>query len=153
MPECCLHAWMLSSWVGQSFSAARYNRRWNTTSASWLFDLAHFSRVGWEGSLEVGRCHLGLGFRAICFHEISPISPIFQSYFLLASVSDEEMIEAMKFVFQRMKLAIEISAASGIAAVQSAQFQNISQKHGFSNVGVILCGGNTDLDKLPWVTE
>ena len=58
----------------------------------------------------------------------------------------------MKFVFQRMKLAIEVSAAAGIAAVKSAAFKALAQQRRHKNVGVILCGGNTDLDKLPWIT-
>ena len=63
------------------------------------------------------------------------------------------MIAAMKFVFQRMKLAIEVSAASGVAAVQSQAFKSIAQRHKLKNIGLILCGGNTDLDKLPWIDE
>ena len=63
------------------------------------------------------------------------------------------MIESMKFVFQRMKLAIEVSAAAGIAAVQGLQFRALAQKYDFKNVGIILCGGNTDLDKLPWIVH
>lgn len=69
------------------------------------------------------------------------------------SVTDMEMIESMKFVFQRMKLAIEVSAAAGIAAVQGLQFKALAQRYDFKNVGIILCGGNTDLDKLPWIVH
>ena len=48
-----------------------------------------------------------------------------------------------------MKLVIEPSAACAVAAVLSSQFKEICGPE-VKNVGVILCGGNTDLDRLPW---
>ena len=46
-----------------------------------------------------------------------------------------------------MKLVVE--AASG-AAVAAALSQEIAMLPG-TKVGVILCGGNLDMDKLPWM--
>lgn len=64
------------------------------------------------------------------------------------TVSDEEMIEATKFVFKRMKMVIELSAGAAVAAVLSDKMKkNYSD---LKNVGVILCGGNIDVDNLPW---
>ncbi|CAF0866234.1 unnamed protein product [Brachionus calyciflorus] len=64
------------------------------------------------------------------------------------TVSDEEMIEATKFVFKRMKMVIELSAGAAVAAVMSEKMKlNYPQ---LKNVGVILCGGNINIDKLPW---
>ena len=83
---------------------------------------------------------------------ITSLFPKTSSSFL-SSVTDAEMIDSMKFVFQRLKFAIEVSAASGIAAVQGNQFQSIARRNNFKNVGVILCGGNTDLGKLPWIVN
>ncbi|ESO95952.1 hypothetical protein LOTGIDRAFT_227146 [Lottia gigantea] len=64
------------------------------------------------------------------------------------TVNDEEIVNAMKFVFERMKLVIETSAAATVAAVMSDQFKKLDDT--IQNVGVILCGGNVDINNLPW---
>jgi len=65
------------------------------------------------------------------------------------TVKEEEIISAMRLVWERMKLMIESSAAVGVAAVLSEKFKALPA-HEIKNVGVILCGGNVDLDNLPW---
>ena len=65
------------------------------------------------------------------------------------TVTEEEIISAMRLVWERMKLLIEPSAAVGVAAVLSEKFKSLP-KQDLQNVGVILCGGNVDLDNLPW---
>lgn len=62
------------------------------------------------------------------------------------TVSDEQIIEAMKLIWQRMKIIIEPSCAVPFAAV-------LDQKEVFRDkkVGIILTGGNVDLDALPWM--
>ncbi len=62
-------------------------------------------------------------------------------------VSDGEVIEAMRLCWHRAKLLIEPSAAVAVAAVLSEEFVSIE---GLDRVGVILSGGNVDLDNLPW---
>lgn len=62
------------------------------------------------------------------------------------TVSEEDIIEATKFIWQRMKIVIEPSAGVGVAAAKSDRFRQL----GFRHVGVILCGGNIDIEKLPW---
>lgn len=64
------------------------------------------------------------------------------------TVSDEEMIEATKFVFEKMKLVAELAAGAAVAAAMSTKFRE-NYKH-VQNVGIILCGGNIDICKLPW---
>ncbi|KAI8619544.1 tryptophan synthase beta subunit-like PLP-dependent enzyme [Chytriomyces sp. MP71] len=66
------------------------------------------------------------------------------------TVSEEEIVEAMRLVFERVKLVIEPSAAVGVAvALFNKEFKKLK---GVENVGIVLCGGNLDLDKeLPWV--
>ena len=61
------------------------------------------------------------------------------------TVSENEMIEAMKTVWERMKILIEPSSAVPIAAVfkHKEQFQN-------KQVGIIITGGNVDLKNLPF---
>eukprot|EP00276_Gloeochaete_wittrockiana_P008438 CAMPEP_0184665812 /NCGR_PEP_ID=MMETSP0308-20130426/58721_1 /TAXON_ID=38269 /ORGANISM="Gloeochaete witrockiana, Strain SAG 46.84" /LENGTH=258 /DNA_ID=CAMNT_0027110025 /DNA_START=335 /DNA_END=1111 /DNA_ORIENTATION=- len=63
------------------------------------------------------------------------------------TVSEEEIISAMRLVWERMKLVIEPSAAVGVAVALSKEFKAIP---GLKNIGVVLCGGNVSLDRLPW---
>ena len=65
------------------------------------------------------------------------------------TVTEEEIISAMRLVWERMKLLIEPSAAVGVAAVLTERFKKLPTDS-VQNVGIILCGGNVDLDKLPW---
>jgi threonine dehydratase/serine racemase len=64
-------------------------------------------------------------------------------------VTDEDAIGAMRFVWERMKLLIEPSSAVAVAVVLSDEF---GQLEGLERVGVILSGGNVDLDRLPWMS-
>ncbi|XP_022344490.2 serine racemase-like [Crassostrea virginica] len=64
------------------------------------------------------------------------------------TVNNKEIIKAMKFVFERMKLVIEPAAGAGVAAVMSKRMASMDP--GLKNVGVILCGGNVDINRLPW---
>jgi threonine dehydratase len=60
-------------------------------------------------------------------------------------VDDPAIIAAMRFVWERMKIVIEPSAAVVVAALRE-RLLDVSGKR----VGVILSGGNLDLDHLPW---
>ena len=60
------------------------------------------------------------------------------------TVSDDEIIAAMRLLWERAKLVVEPSGAVPLAAV----LQNRPRQLG--RVGVILSGGNVDLKKLPW---
>ncbi len=62
-------------------------------------------------------------------------------------VSDEQTIEAMRLAWERAKLLIEPSAAVAVAAVLSDQFTQLA---GIARVGIVLSGGNVNLDQLPW---
>jgi len=57
----------------------------------------------------------------------------------VVTVSDDEIKEAMRFAFERMKLVIEPSGASSLAALL---FGRVEQKG--KRVGVIISGGNVD---------
>ena len=54
----------------------------------------------------------------------------------------------MKLIWERMKLIVEPSAAMAAAAIFTDTFKKLDPK--IKNVGVILCGGNTDVDKRLW---
>lgn len=63
----------------------------------------------------------------------------------IVTVSEAGIIEAMKFVWERAKIIIEPSAATVIAVLWEQKIDLRGLK-----VGVILSGGNVDLEKLPW---
>ena len=65
-------------------------------------------------------------------------------------VSDDRIIAAMRLVFERMKLVIEPSAATAVAAALSDDFKAMPSAR---RVGVVISGGNVDLDRLPWLTS
>ena len=48
-----------------------------------------------------------------------------------------------------MKITVETSAACAVAAVLSPKFKEMAGPE-VKRVGIILCGGNADLDNLPW---
>ena len=60
-------------------------------------------------------------------------------------VNEEEIIDAMRLVWERMKIIVEPSCATTLAVVlkNKAQFKG-------KKVGLILTGGNVDLKKLPF---
>lgn len=60
-------------------------------------------------------------------------------------VTEDEIISAMKWIWERLKIVIEASAAVPVAAV-------LREKELFTGkrIGIILSGGNVELDKLPF---
>lgn len=63
----------------------------------------------------------------------------------ILTASDPEIIEAMKLIWKRMKIVMEPSSAVPLATI----LKNPDIFAG-KRVGVIITGGNVDLDKLPW---
>ncbi len=61
----------------------------------------------------------------------------------MMTVTEEEIIETLKFVWSRMKIVIEPSAAVALAPLYSRKF-NANNKR----VGVIFSGGNVDFDLM-----
>jgi len=59
------------------------------------------------------------------------------------TVSDEEIVETMRFILTRMKLLVE---TSGVAAAAAVMFKKLPA--GVDRVGVVLSGGNIDADQL-----
>ncbi|MDQ6891667.1 MAG: pyridoxal-phosphate dependent enzyme [Acidobacteriota bacterium] len=58
-------------------------------------------------------------------------------------VSDDELVETLTFILERMKVLVEPSGVAGAAAVRHRKADFSGQK-----VGVILSGGNVDREKL-----
>lgn len=63
----------------------------------------------------------------------------------IVTVSEAGILDAMKFIWERAKIVIEPSAATVIAVLWEKKIDLTGKK-----VGVILSGGNVDLEKLPW---
>ena len=72
--------------------------------------------------------------------------PIIQKYVDgIILVSEEMIIQSMRIIWQRLKIIIEPSCSIVLAAllIKNEQFYN-------KRIGLILTGGNVDLDTLPW---
>src|SRR5262249_17628909 len=63
----------------------------------------------------------------------------------IGTASEEAIVRAMRMTWERMKIVIEPSAAVPLACLlqRSADFAG-------AKVGIIVSGGNVDLDRLPW---
>jgi threonine dehydratase len=63
----------------------------------------------------------------------------------MITVSDAETIAAMQLLWSELKLVVEVSSATVLAAL-------IQQRQRFAGrrVGLVLTGGNVDLQALPW---
>ena len=72
--------------------------------------------------------------------------PIIRKYVHdIIRVTEDEIISAMKLIWERMKIVVEPSSAVALAALlrESEQFQD-------KKVGIIISGGNVDLGNLPF---
>lgn len=66
----------------------------------------------------------------------------------ILTVSEESIVAAMRAIWETMKLVVEPSGAVPFAALLE---KKISAK--YQKIGVIISGGNVDLDALPWVKK
>lgn len=64
----------------------------------------------------------------------------------ILTTSEDEIVDAMKLIWKRMKIVVEPSSAVPLAAI-------LKNKEIFAGkrVGIIITGGNVDLDALPWM--
>lgn len=72
--------------------------------------------------------------------------PIIQKYVdRIIRVTEQEIVNAMRLLWERMKIVVEPSSAVALAALikESHLFRN-------KNLGIIISGGNVDLHKLPF---
>lgn len=61
------------------------------------------------------------------------------------TASEEEIVAAMKLIWKRMKLVMEPSSAVPLAAILKNRDVFAGRR-----VGVVVTGGNVDIDRLPW---
>jgi threonine dehydratase len=64
----------------------------------------------------------------------------------IVTVSEVAIIQAMRHIWERMKILIEPSAAVPIGVLLEKKIDLTGKR-----IGVLLSGGNTDLDRLPWL--
>ena len=63
----------------------------------------------------------------------------------IVTVREESIVQAMRQVWEVMKLIVEPSGAVSYAAIVEGRIAPTG-----ANIGIILSGGNLDLDRLPW---
>lgn len=63
----------------------------------------------------------------------------------IITVSEEAIVASMRQIWEVMKIIVEPSGAVAYAAVFARRFPNQGRK-----IGIVLSGGNLDLDRLPW---
>jgi len=61
------------------------------------------------------------------------------------TVSDEETIAAMRLLWRELRIVVEVSSATVLAAVLKAR-----ERFAGRRLGLVITGGNVDLDALPW---
>lgn len=66
----------------------------------------------------------------------------------ILTASEDEIVDAMKTIWKRMKIVMEPSSAVPLACI-------LKNRETFAGkrVGVIITGGNVDLDALPWLNQ
>jgi threonine dehydratase len=65
----------------------------------------------------------------------------------IVTVSEGGIVEGMRTLWERMKLVVEPSAAVPLGALLTGRMNVKGRK-----VGILLSGGNVDLEKLPWLS-
>lgn len=66
----------------------------------------------------------------------------------IVTVSEAAIIAAMRLIWERMKIIVEPSCAVPLAGLLENRIPDIAGRR----IGIILTGGNVDLDRLPWQT-
>ncbi|MEH6592631.1 MAG: pyridoxal-phosphate dependent enzyme, partial [Halioglobus sp.] len=64
----------------------------------------------------------------------------------ILTATEEEIVDAMKLTWKRMKIVMEPSSAVPLATILKNR-----ELFAGKRVGVIITGGNVDLDRLPWL--
>jgi serine racemase len=64
----------------------------------------------------------------------------------VVTVSEREILQATKIIWERLKICIEPSAGVGVAVALSKTFNE--RFSDANNIGIVLCGGNVDVIKV-----
>lgn len=68
----------------------------------------------------------------------------------IVTVREESIVQAMRLVWEVMKIIVEPSGAVAYAAITEGGVAVGAAKGAAEHIGIILSGGNLDLDQLPW---
>ena len=63
----------------------------------------------------------------------------------IATATEEGIVGAMRLTWEKMRIVVEASSAVPLACLMERTLDLAGQR-----VGVIVSGGNVDLDRLPW---
>ncbi len=63
----------------------------------------------------------------------------------IATATEDGIVHAMRLTWERMRIVVEASSAVPLACFAERTLDLAGLK-----VGIILTGGNVDLDRLPW---
>jgi threonine dehydratase len=66
----------------------------------------------------------------------------------VVTVTDAETVAAQRLLFERLKLVVEPSGATGLAAVLKPENLAYLKRKGITSVGIVISGGNLVLDAL-----
>lgn len=66
----------------------------------------------------------------------------------VVTVSENSIVKAMRYLWERMKIIVEPSSAVPFAAVMERKIDISGQR-----AGIIISGGNVDFDDLPWIRK
>ncbi len=66
----------------------------------------------------------------------------------ILTASEEAIVDAMRSIWERMKIVVEPSAAVPLAALMTNRREFTAKR-----IGVIVSGGNVDLENLPWTNR
>ena len=107
-------------------------------------DVAQSGRAGKRISIP-SPATIADGLRTNCTGEKN--FPIIQQYVDdIVTVSEEGIVAAMREIWERLRIVIEPSAAVAYAAIREGKIPAAGHR-----IGLILTGGNVDMDALPWM--
>lgn len=103
-----------------------------------------------HASLREGRCITDMTANTICDGLRGQLAPrtlaLLQRHIDgILTVDDDAVVEAMRLLWERLKLVVEPSGAIALAAVLRNR-----ERFAGRRVGIVISGGNVDLDTLPW---
>jgi threonine dehydratase len=67
----------------------------------------------------------------------------------IVTVREDSIVQAMRLIWEVMKLIVEPSGAVAYAAITEGRLA-AGRGSGAARIGIVLSGGNLDLDRLPW---
>jgi threonine dehydratase len=68
----------------------------------------------------------------------------------IVTVREESIVQAMRLIWEVLKIIVEPSGAVPYAAITEGRLAESPGSGDAARVGIILSGGNLDLDRLPW---